>query len=370
MIQPPTSPVPTDALLWALPLCPMDGERTPPAVHAYVHSLHPQSNHRQKPVATLPGQVEQTSHTSRTPPASDAPGDQPTRPPRQASGQRGGRPGHRGPGPTLRRPTAVPLLGPGPCAGGPGQLGARAPYDPHPVVERPPIAMDLPPVLLPHGPGRGGGRTLTAPGPSAPQAGYGPRLPARMGARASRPRPARRLRPDCCPAGLHLPLSLGAVPKLLDRGSHALVPHDEARAPLARPATVGASAATPGYGPKAWPGRWPLRPTPGARALLPPHRSHAAGAAVREEGPGLVGRAGDGVEPGGGPHRPTCWTHRSRTARGGCKTRPASGGLGPVGAPRVTDLLPQGQSAAAWRRVARLGGPVVPLERSRPGAGR
>jgi transposase len=52
---------------------------------------------------------------------------------------------------------------------------------------------------------------------------------------------------DFCASVLHIPISLGAVQKLIDRASHAIVPHYEAIAALARHAPVGDIDETPWY---------------------------------------------------------------------------------------------------------------------------
>lgn len=53
VIQPPSSQVPPDSLLWALSFGPMDWELTPPAVQAYIQSLQPQIKHLQHQADTL-----------------------------------------------------------------------------------------------------------------------------------------------------------------------------------------------------------------------------------------------------------------------------------------------------------------------------
>ena len=175
---------------------------------------------------TLQGRVEKTSQTSSQPPSSDSPFDKPKRTPRQSSGKRGGRKGHSGTGPTLLSPTDVHLIAPGPCACGHGEL-------------------DIQHFLLHQGTCRGCGRTLKAQVPSEHQAGYGPRLTALIGALAGMHRTSRRLIQDFCHSVLPIPMSLGAVHKIIDRVSHALLPHYEALATLARHATVGSIDETP-----------------------------------------------------------------------------------------------------------------------------
>lgn len=225
MLQPPTSQAHTDSILWALPFCQMDWELTPPTVQEDIHSLHQQIKQLEQQVDTLQGRVEQTSHTSSKPPSSDSPFDKPKRPPRPSSGKRGGRPGHPGKGPTLLHPTEVHLLTPGPCPCGHDALVSLAPYYTHQVVELPPIEMTIEHFILQQGTCGACGRTLTAQIPSAHQTGYGPRLTALIGELAGMHRTSRRLIQDFCHSVLHIPMSLGAVQKMIDRVSHAIVPH-------------------------------------------------------------------------------------------------------------------------------------------------
>jgi transposase len=315
MIQPP-SQAPTDSILWALPFCQMDWELTPPAVQDYIQSLHQQIKHLQKQVDTLQGRVKKTSHTSSKPPSSDSPFDKPKRPPRQSSGKRGGRKGHSGTGPTLLSPTEVHLIAPGPCACGHGELGSLEPYYTHQVVELPPIKLDIQHFVLQQGTCRGGGRTLKAQVPSEHQTGYGPRLTALIGELAGMHRTSRRLIQDFCHSVLHLPMSLGAVQKIIDRVSHAILPHYEAIATLARHATVGYIDETPWYCHNALHWLWTLSTPTVSLSLIHPHRSQEAFAALIEEWQGILVSDGYGVYQGWVQHRQTCLAHLIRTARG------------------------------------------------------
>jgi transposase len=58
-------------------------------------------------------------------------------------------------------------------------------------------------------------------------------------------RNSRRLVQDFCHSVLHRPRSLGAIQKVIERVSQAIVPHYEAIAALARHATVGYIDETP-----------------------------------------------------------------------------------------------------------------------------
>ncbi len=96
MIQPSFPQSQTDSLLWALPICQMDWERTPPAVQDYIERLNRQSKDLEKQVDALQGRVDKTSQTSSKPPSSDSPFNKPKRKRRKSSGKRGGKKGHRG----------------------------------------------------------------------------------------------------------------------------------------------------------------------------------------------------------------------------------------------------------------------------------
>src|SRR5215510_3102054 len=316
MIQPPSSQAPTDSSLWARPFCQMDWELTPPAVQDYIQSLHQQIKQLQQQVDTLQGRVEKTSQTSSKPPSSDSPFDKPKRTPRQSSGQRGGRKGHTGKGPTLLSPTEVHLIAPGPCACGHGELVALEPYYTHQVDELPPIELDIQHFVLHQGICRGCGRTLKAQVPSEHQTGYGPRLTALIGELAGMHRTSRRLIQDFCHSVLHIPISLGAVQKIIDRVSHAILPHYEAIATLARQATVGYIDETPWYCQNALHWLWTLSTATVSLYLIHPTRSKEAFAALIEDWQGILVSDGYGVYQHWVRSRQTCLAHLIRSARG------------------------------------------------------
>jgi transposase len=106
------------------------------------------------------------------------------------------------------------------------------------------------------------------------------------------------------------------VQKIIDRVSHALLPHDEAIATLARQATVGSSDETPWYCHNALHWLWTLRTNTVSLSLRHPNRSHEAFAAVIEDWQGIVVSDGDGVSQGWVQHRQTCLAPLIRTARG------------------------------------------------------
>ena len=316
MIASSSSPSHTDSILWALPVCQMDWELTPPAVQDYIERLHRQIKDLEKQVETLQGRVDQTSQTSSKPPSSDSPFNKPKRHRPLSSGKRGGKKGHRGQGPTLLSPTEVHLIEPGPCACGHDQLVSLVPYYTHQVIELPAIEMDIQHVILQQGTCSGCGRTLKAQIPSAHQAGYGPRLTALVGQLAGMHRTSRRLIQDFCHSVLKIPMSLGAVQKMIDRVSNAILPHYEAIAALARQAPVGYIDETPWYCQNALNWLWTLSTDTVSLYLIHPHRSKEAFATLIEEWQGILVSDGYGVYQDWVNHRQTCLAHLIRTARG------------------------------------------------------
>jgi len=311
----------TDPILWAFPFSHMAWNSTPPAVQEHVRRLPEHVRQLQNQVDTLQGQVGKTSHTSSTPPSSDAPCKKPQRQRRQSAGTRGGRTGHQGTGPTWLTPTEVHLLEPAPCACGHGEWVALAPYHTHHVIEWPPIELESSHCILHQGECAGCGKGLKAHVPHAHQAGSGPRLTALIGALGGRHRTSRRLIHDCCRSVLPLPLSLGAVPKLIDRTAQALVPHSEAMATLARQSPVGSLDETPWDCHNALHWLWTLTTDTVALSLMHPHRSTEAFFALIEAWQGLLVSDGDGVSQPWVHDRPTCLAPLLRTARGLAENR-------------------------------------------------
>jgi transposase len=308
----------------------MEWELTPPAVQDYIKhqnqqiaQFQAQIAQRQQQVEPLQGRVEQTSPTSSQPPSSDSPFTKPKRHKRTAAGTRGGQKGHRGKGPTLLSPTEVHLIEPGPCACGHGHVGSLSPYHTHQVMELPPIEMDIHHFVLQQGQCQGCGRHLKAQVPPEHQAGYGPRLTALIGELAGIHRTSWRLVQDFCHSVLHIPISLGAVQKVIHRVSQAIVPHYEAIATLARQAPGGYIDEPPWYCHNALQWLWTMTTDTVSLYLIHPNRSKDAFLALIEAWQGIVVSDGYGVYQRWVASRQTCLAHLIRSARGLSQKRDA-----------------------------------------------
>jgi transposase len=216
----------------------------------------------------------------------------------------------------LLAPTEVQVLLPPSCPCGHAALLETTPYHTHQVLELPPIAMQVTHFILHQTPCAGCGQTLKAEVPSTPVSGYGPRLTALVGELSAMHRSSRRLIQDFCHSVLHIPMSLGAVQKVIDRASHAIMPHDEAIATLARQANVGYLDETPWYCHNTLQWLWTMTTDTVALSLMHPHRSKDALFAVIEDWQGILVSDGYGVYQDWVNRRQTCLAHLIRTARG------------------------------------------------------
>jgi transposase len=309
-----TSATPAANTTWSLPFSHQEWDHTPCAVRDHVVALANRLHALPQQVDMLQGRLDKTSNTSSKPPSSDSPFQKPTR--RTASGTRGARKGHPGAGVTLRAPTDVHHVSPAPCACGHGALATPTPYQTHQVLELPPIAMDIRHFLLHQARCVGCGALRKADVPSDHTTGYGPRLTALIGELGGMHRTSRRLVHDFCHAVLHLPLSLGAIHKVIDRAAQALVPHYEAIATLARHAPVGDIDETPWYCQHTLQWLWTMATDTVSLYLIHPHRSKEAFLTLIEDWQGILVSDGYGVSQDWVNRRHTCLAHLIRTARG------------------------------------------------------
>jgi transposase len=317
---------------------------------------------RQHQVETRQGRVAKTSQTSSKPPSSDAPFDKPKRRRTTSTSKRGGQKGHHGNGPTFLSPTEVHLLEPGPCPCGHGTVISLSPYYTPQVIEWPPIEMDIHHFVLQQGHCQGGGRQLKAQVPSPYQSGYGPRFSALIGALAGMHRTSWRLVQDFCHSVCNIPISLGAVQKVINRVSQAIVPHYEAIATRAHQAPVGSIDETPWYCQNALQWLWIMATDKVAYYRIDPHRSQDAFLALIDAWQGVLGSDGYGVSQDGVHQRQTCLAPLIRTARGLSQRRdPAIAACGNAALRELQRLCPMahepptgGQWQAWYARFCRL----------------
>ena len=161
----------------------------------------------------------------------------------------------------------------------------------------------------------GCGRLRGARLPKAQQTGYGPRLTALIGELSALHRISRRGVQDFCRSVLGVPISLGAIQRLIDRTSLAIVPHDAAIARLARKARVGYVDETPWYCRHTLQWLWSMVTDTVALYRIHAKRSQEAFGSLIEDWRGILVSDGYGVYQAWGNARQTCLAHLIRRAR-------------------------------------------------------
>jgi transposase len=313
MEQPPAP----ESTVWPFPFPYQDWEQTPPAVQAYLLAVQQHLTQLHERIDALEARLHQHSTTSQRPPSSDQPYTKrrqrlTSATPRTA----GGNPGHAGHRSVLLPPTAVHELIPQQCACGRTTFALTTPYQTHQVIELPPIEMEVTHWVLSQGWCGSCGTWSKAQLPPAYTAGYGPRFSALIGELAGTYGNGRRMVQTFCASVLRVPLSLGAIEKVLDRVAQAIAPHYEAIARHARRAPVNYIDETPWFLTHTLQWLWVMASDTVAFYLIHPHRSKEAFTALIDDWEGLLVSDGYSVYQHWVQARQTCLAHLIRTARG------------------------------------------------------
>jgi transposase len=310
----PSAPVPP---VWPFPFGPQDWEHTPPAVQAYVHTLHHELAQLRERMEALEARLQANSTTSSRPPSSDSPYKKPRqRTPATAPRKAGGKPGHPGHRQVLLAPTTVHEVRPEQCPCGNSMFTLLKPYHTHQVLELPPIVMDVTHWVLHQGWGPECGRWNKAQVPTAHATGYGPRFSALIGEVAGAYGNGRRIVQTLCASVLQVPISLGAIQKVLDRVAQAIEPYYLAIATQARHAPVNYIDETPWFLAHTLQWLWVMVSDTVAFYMIHPRRSKEAFAALIDDWAGILVSDGYGVYRNWVQARQTCLAHLIRSARG------------------------------------------------------
>jgi transposase len=313
-MEPLPEPTPT---AWPFPFTPQDWAQTPPAVQVYLHTIRQELGQLHDRVDTLEARLKQNSTTSSQPPSADSPYTKsrrrtPSTTPRKA----GGKPGHQGHRQVLLTPTQVQEVRPTQCACSSTAFDRLMPSYTHQVIELPPIAMDVTHWVLHQGRCLACGTWSTASVPPEHASGYGPRFSALIGELAGTYGNGRRMVQTFCASVLQVPISLGAIQKVVDRVTQAIDPHYVLIAQQARQAPVNYIDETPWYRLKTLEWLWVMASERVAFYMIHPRRSKEAFAALIEDWAGLLVSDGYGVYQRWVEARQTCVAHLIRTARG------------------------------------------------------
>lgn len=208
---------------------------TPWLMLGYVHALHGEIFALKERIDTLEAKLNQNSTNSNKPPSTDSPLAKANEAKAKGKKNKKKRKGFRQ---QCLRPTEIKELAPEKCSCGCGHITDLEPYYIHQVIELPEIELDVTHVILYRGRCQHCGKVVKAHVPSEQRTGYGPRLSAVIAVMAGTQADSRRTVQDFFFSVLGLSISQGAIQKVIDRISAAIVPHYEAIAEVSRNAPV------------------------------------------------------------------------------------------------------------------------------------
>jgi transposase len=285
---------------------------TPWPMLGYVHDLTVENRRLKSKLEELQARLNQNSTNSNRPPSSDSPFKLKAEKPKKAKPRKK----RKGVRQQCLRPTEVKEILPGPCACGCAELRDPEVYYIHQFIELPEIKLQVTHFGLYRGHCARCGRLNKAVVPREQRAGFGPRLSAMIAEMAGTQADSRRIVQNFCASVLGLPISLGAIQKVIDRASAAIEPHYDAIGDAVRSAPVNHVDETSWrrLGRLAW--LWVMGNAWTAFFMIHAHRSRKAFEALIQDWAGVLIADGYGVYRKWVHGRQACLAHLIREAKG------------------------------------------------------
>jgi transposase len=287
-----------------------DWQQTPLSVRLVVLTLL-------KRLEALEARVHQNSSNSSRPPSTDASSTKRQRRMHVAERRKpGAKPGHRGHPQVLLAPTATISLFPDACPCGRTGLADLTRYHTHQVIEIPVIQPEVTHWLLYQGRCLSCGKLCKGTVPSDQSSDYGPRLTGFVGEMAGIVGASRSAVQALCASVFGIPLSKGALQKMVDRVAEALLPHYTAIGEVARTVPVNYIDETSWllHGDRHW--LWVMANPLVAYFQIHPNRSKAAFAQLIGDWMGILISDGYSAYQSWPGLRQSCLAHLIRTAKG------------------------------------------------------
>lgn len=295
----------------------VDWQLTPKAIRAYMLYLHEQIcqiEQLKRRVQQLEALLDSDSSNSHKPPSSDSPFKRKSR--KQKKRRAGAKKGHQGHRQVMLEPTETAVIKPERCSCGNAAFADRSPYHTHQLIEFPEIQMQVTHFVLHQGRCVRCGKLNKAQIPTEHQSGYGPRLTALIGEIAGNQGNSRAVVQDFCSSVLGIPISKGAIQKVIDRLSEAIQPHYESIGRIARQAKVNYIDETSWFKNGALMWLWAMVNTKVAYFMIHPRRSKEAFGALIDHWAGILVSDGFKVYQHWVQLRQSCLAHLIRTAKG------------------------------------------------------
>jgi transposase len=311
------------------PFSDLDWLSTPAPVRQYILQLEATIEVMQeqiKDLQKLAGRVEQlearlnkNSRNSSKPPSSDSPYSKPKRSKKAKSKKsRGGQKGHQGHRRQMLDPTRVEQVTPSRCPCGHHGFDQQAmtPFYTHQHIELQRIPLNISHFVLNKCACPECGKTVKASLPASVCTGYGPRLSAFIGELSGLNGMSRKDVKRLCGSVLGLPISTGAIQKIIDRVSLALEPAYQAIGRIARSAKCNYIDETSWYKDNSLNWLWAMVNDRVALYRVDPKRSKEAFGLLVEDWQGILVSDGYGLYRSWVHGRQTCLAHLIRKADG------------------------------------------------------
>lgn len=266
----------------------------------------------EKRVEELEAKLGANSSNSNRPPSSDSPFSKPA--PAKAKAKPKARKKRQGHRQQMLPPTATRPIAPQRCTCGCDAFKELKPYYTHQHIELPKIEMEVTHFVLLKGRCTRCGKPGKGYVPAPFQAGFGPRFSALIVELAGMAGNSRDMVRTFCASVLDIPISLGAIQKVIDRASQAIAPHYEAIKEEARRAEINHLDETPWHngGKLNW--LWVMANTAVAFFMVHTHRSKAAFEELIGAWTGILVSDNYGVYRSWVHQRQTCLAHLIRRA--------------------------------------------------------
>jgi transposase len=228
------------------PFSEIDWLNTPQPVRQYIEMLEKSILQLTAALDELKGRTEKleervnkNSQNSSKPPSSDAPFKKPKRIKKKSKRKRGGQKGHPGHRQQLLEPTKVVNVKPTECNCGSTKFKNMKAFYTHQQIELPEIDLDITHHVLHKGCCTKCGKIISAKLPTDQSFGYGPRMSALIAELSGMQGTSRQGVRQFLNSVLGVTISTGAIQKVIDRVSEAILPAYEKIGQAARSAKVG-----------------------------------------------------------------------------------------------------------------------------------
>lgn len=306
------------------PFSQLDWLTTPQAVRDYIiylektiFQMQQQLGQLEKRTEKLEVRTKMNSQNSSKPPSSDSPFNKKKKKKKKAKRKRGAQKGHKGHQQQMLQPSKVQHIMPQDCTCAQLVLDPDSikPFYTHQHIELPEIKMDVSHFTLHKGQCQCCGKSVRAKIPSEFSSGYGPRLSAVIAELSGSHGASRQSVQDFCQSVLGFPISTGAIQRIIDRSSQAILPIYDTIGNQARRAPVNGVDETSWFqsGKLQW--LWTLVNDMVAFFMIHPNRSKEAFSQLIEDWNGILISDNYAVYVNWINHRQTCLAHLIRKAK-------------------------------------------------------